>query len=76
MFDLAAQGSDAESKCDWRWLGVPPWEIQHECTKKINWSSPCWTRGLGKTPLTTMWQRERKPLSRTLGGEAENGDRT
>ena len=32
LFDLAAEGSDAESKCDWKWLGVPPWEIQHVCT--------------------------------------------
>ena len=44
--------------------------------KWINWSRPCWARGSGKAPVMTMWQCERKPLSRTLGGEAENGERT
>ena len=35
LFDLAAEGSDAESKCDWKWLGIPPWEIQHVCTDEL-----------------------------------------
>ena len=30
----------------------------------------------GKAPLTTIWHRERKPLSKTLGGDAEKGDKT
>ena len=35
IFILAAQGSDAESKYDWKWHGVPPWEIQHVCTNEL-----------------------------------------
>ena len=35
MFDLAAEGSDAESKCDLKLPGVPPWENQHVCTNEL-----------------------------------------
>ena len=42
----------------------------------INCSSPWWTRFKGKAPLMTMWHRELKPLSKTLGGDAEKGDKT
>jgi len=31
----ASEGSDAESKYDWKWRGVPPWEIQHVCTNEL-----------------------------------------
>ena len=74
-FARASEGSDAESKCEevvWSSsLGKPA-----KVYKWINWSSPCRTRKSRNAPLTTMWQRERKPLRSTLGGEAENGDKT
>ena len=43
---------------------------------RINWSRPWRTRCWGNAPLMTMWHRERNPLSRTFGGDAENGDKT
>ena len=35
MFDLAIEGSDAESKVDLRLSGVPPWESQRVCTNEL-----------------------------------------
>ena len=35
MFHLAAEGSDAESKCDLKKSGVPHWESQHVCASEL-----------------------------------------
>ena len=58
-----------------KWCGVPHWESQPRYTNELL-VQPCRTRKSLNAPLTTMWQRERKPLRSTLGGEAENGDKT
>ena len=31
----ATEGSDAESKFEWKWFGVPHWEIQQWCTDEL-----------------------------------------
>jgi hypothetical protein len=34
-FAHASEGSDAESKIEWRCCGVPHWETQQECTDEL-----------------------------------------
>ena len=70
----AAEGSDAESKSELKSFGGPRWETPPD--ELVDQERPCRTRNSGKAPLTTIWQRDLKPLRRTFGGEAEYGDRT
>jgi hypothetical protein len=34
-FAHSSEGSDAESEFEWKCCGVPPWEIQPECTDEL-----------------------------------------
>ena len=45
-----AEGSDAGSKCEWKWHGVPPWEIQHVCTNELIGQDLVEDETLGRRP--------------------------